>query len=147
MGHDRCLPDPVGPPHAGLRWLTGPRCGGGLPVKSADPARSRRCCRSSSSRRRPRRWRPSSGTASARLEPLAPRFVSVTYGAGGSTQERTHATVSRIVTETSADAGGAPHLRQQQAGRGGRDRATATGRRACATSWRCAATCPRRRPL
>jgi len=35
-----------------------------------------------------------------RLEPLAPRFVSVTYGAGGSTQERTHATVVRLVHET-----------------------------------------------
>jgi methylenetetrahydrofolate reductase (NADPH) len=35
------------------------------------------------------------------LEPLAPRFVSVTYGAGGSTRERTHATVSRIIKETS----------------------------------------------
>jgi len=35
-----------------------------------------------------------------RLEPLAPRFVSVTYGAGGSTQARTHATVSRILRET-----------------------------------------------
>jgi methylenetetrahydrofolate reductase (NADPH) len=35
-----------------------------------------------------------------RLEPLAPRFVSVTYGAGGSTRERTHATVSRILRET-----------------------------------------------
>jgi methylenetetrahydrofolate reductase (NADPH) len=35
------------------------------------------------------------------LEPLEPRFVSVTYGAGGSTRERTHATVQRILKETS----------------------------------------------
>jgi methylenetetrahydrofolate reductase (NADPH) len=35
-----------------------------------------------------------------RLEPLNPAFVSVTYGAGGSTRERTHATVRRIVLET-----------------------------------------------
>ena len=35
-----------------------------------------------------------------RLAPLAPRFVSVTYGAGGSTRDRTHATVKRIVEET-----------------------------------------------
>jgi methylenetetrahydrofolate reductase (NADPH) len=42
------------------------------------------------------------------LEPLAPRFVSVTYGAGGSTRERTHATVARIVRETSIPA--AAHL-------------------------------------
>src|SRR6266700_308847 len=35
-----------------------------------------------------------------RLAPLAPRFVSVTYGAGGSTRERTHATVKRILGET-----------------------------------------------
>jgi methylenetetrahydrofolate reductase (NADPH) len=34
------------------------------------------------------------------LAPLQPRFVSVTYGAGGSTRERTHATVARILDET-----------------------------------------------
>ena len=34
------------------------------------------------------------------LAPLGPRFVSVTYGAGGSTRERTHATVERILKET-----------------------------------------------
>src|SRR5258708_12232606 len=40
-------------------------------------------------------------SAIKRLEPLQPTFVSVTYGAGGSTRERTHATVKRIVEETS----------------------------------------------
>jgi methylenetetrahydrofolate reductase (NADPH) len=35
-----------------------------------------------------------------KLAPLTPNFVSVTYGAGGSTRERTHSTVRRIVTET-----------------------------------------------
>ncbi len=39
--------------------------------------------------------------AITQLEPLAPSFVSVTYGAGGSTRERTHATVARLVKETS----------------------------------------------
>jgi len=38
--------------------------------------------------------------AIGRLAPLSPHFVSVTYGAGGSTRERTHATVRRIVNET-----------------------------------------------
>ena len=35
-----------------------------------------------------------------RLAPLRPAFMSVTYGAGGSTRERTHATVARILNET-----------------------------------------------
>ncbi|MFL0414974.1 methylenetetrahydrofolate reductase [NAD(P)H] [uncultured Sphingomonas sp.] len=42
------------------------------------------------------------------LAPLGPRFVSVTYGAGGSTRERTHATVARIARETAIPA--AAHL-------------------------------------
>ncbi|MEZ5734308.1 MAG: methylenetetrahydrofolate reductase [NAD(P)H] [Novosphingobium sp.] len=42
------------------------------------------------------------------LAPLAPRFVSVTYGAGGSTRERTHATVARIIREVGLPA--AAHL-------------------------------------
>lgn len=43
-----------------------------------------------------------------RLAVLAPRFVSVTYGADGSTRERTHDAVARIADETSLTA--APHL-------------------------------------
>jgi methylenetetrahydrofolate reductase (NADPH) len=43
-----------------------------------------------------------------RLAPLAPRFVSVTYGADGSTRERTHNVVTRIQGETTLT--GAPHL-------------------------------------
>ena len=39
-------------------------------------------------------------TCIRKLEPLAPRFVSVTYGAGGTTQARTHATVARLLQET-----------------------------------------------
>jgi methylenetetrahydrofolate reductase (NADPH) len=39
--------------------------------------------------------------AITRLAPLDPAFVSVTYGAGGSTRERTHRTVKRILDETS----------------------------------------------
>ena len=35
-----------------------------------------------------------------RLAPLTPNFVSVTYGAGGSTRERTHSTIARILSET-----------------------------------------------
>jgi methylenetetrahydrofolate reductase (NADPH) len=51
-----------------------------------------------------------------RLAPLAPRFVSVTYGADGSTRERTHNIVSRIRAETRLTA--APHLTCVGASRG-----------------------------
>ncbi|MBX7493917.1 methylenetetrahydrofolate reductase [Qipengyuania sp. 1NDW9] len=49
------------------------------------------------------------------LEPLNPRFLSVTYGAGGSTRERTHEAVRRIVSETGIPA--AAHLTCVQATR------------------------------
>lgn len=51
-----------------------------------------------------------------RLAVLAPRFVSVTYGADGSTRERTHSAVERIADETSLTA--APHLTCIGASRG-----------------------------
>ena len=51
-----------------------------------------------------------------RLEPLAPKFVSVTYGAGGSTRERTHKTVQRILSETALVP--AAHLTCAEASRG-----------------------------
>ena len=64
------------------------------------------------------------------LEPLAPRFVSVTYGAGGSTRERTHATVARIASESAVPP--AAHLtcveasraEIEEVARGGHRRAT-----------------------
>lgn len=43
-----------------------------------------------------------------KLEPLQPDFVSVTYGAGASTRERTHGVIEKILTETSLNA--VPHL-------------------------------------
>ncbi len=51
-----------------------------------------------------------------RLAGLGPRFVSVTYGADGSTRERTHAAVARIISETDLTA--APHLTCIGASRG-----------------------------
>jgi methylenetetrahydrofolate reductase (NADPH) len=51
-----------------------------------------------------------------RLAGLGPRFVSVTYGADGSTRERTHAAVERIINETQLTP--APHLTCINASRG-----------------------------
>ena len=51
-----------------------------------------------------------------RLAPLEPSFVSVTYGAGGSTRERTHQTVKRILEET--DLAPAAHLTCVDASKG-----------------------------
>jgi methylenetetrahydrofolate reductase (NADPH) len=50
------------------------------------------------------------------LVPLGPTFVSVTYGAGGTTRERTHATVARIARETNVPA--AAHLTCVEASKG-----------------------------
>jgi len=51
-----------------------------------------------------------------RLAPLVPSFVSVTYGAGGSTRERTHSTIARILSDT--DLTPAAHLTCVGAARG-----------------------------
>jgi methylenetetrahydrofolate reductase (NADPH) len=79
------------------RWLTGPRFAR-LPAPGANaaaPALSFEFFPPRTEALETQLW-----TCIRRLEPLAPRFVSVTYGAGGSTQARTHATVTRIVRET-----------------------------------------------
>ncbi len=79
------------------RWLTGPRVGA-LPMRGAGqtpPALSFEFFPPKTDVLETQLW-----ACIRRLEPLAPRFVSVTYGAGGSTQSRTHSTVARIVTET-----------------------------------------------
>ncbi|PPQ27110.1 methylenetetrahydrofolate reductase [NAD(P)H] [Rhodopila globiformis] len=79
------------------RWLTGPRFSG-LPMRNADlpaPKLSFEFFPPRTEALEQQLW-----ACIKRLEPLAPRFVSVTYGAGGSTQARTHAIVSRIARET-----------------------------------------------
>ncbi len=79
------------------RWLTGPRFGP-LPVRGAGqapPQLSFEFFPPRTEALETQLW-----AAIRRLEPLAPRFVSVTYGAGGTTQARTHATVARLVTDT-----------------------------------------------
>ena len=79
------------------RWLTGPRIGG-LPardLRAPVPLLSFEFMPPRTEASETQLW-----ACVQRLAPLAPRFVSVTYGAGGSTQERTHATVARMVAET-----------------------------------------------
>jgi methylenetetrahydrofolate reductase (NADPH) len=79
------------------RWLTGPRVAGlPAPFEMPPPRLSFEFFPPRTEKLEEQLW-----ACIRRLEPLAPRFVSVTYGAGGSTQERTHQTVARIVRETS----------------------------------------------
>ena len=99
------------------RWLTGPRFAG-LPARDAalpPPALSFEFFPPRTEALEAQLW-----SCIRRLEPLAPRFVSVTYGAGGSTQARTHATVSRILRET--DLTPAAHLTCVDASREAVDR-------------------------
>jgi methylenetetrahydrofolate reductase (NADPH) len=87
------------------RWLTGPRFNA-LPAHGADHAAPKLSFEFFPPRTEAleqQLW-----TCIERLAPLAPRFVSVTYGAGGTTQARTHATVARITRETNLVA--AAHL-------------------------------------
>ncbi|MBP0463769.1 methylenetetrahydrofolate reductase [NAD(P)H] [Roseomonas sp. PWR1] len=79
------------------RWLTGPRVSAlPAPAEMPPPRLSFEFFPPKNDKLEEQLW-----ACIRRLEPLAPRFVSVTYGAGGSTQERTHATVSRLVSDTS----------------------------------------------
>jgi methylenetetrahydrofolate reductase (NADPH) len=86
------------PPPTLERWMTGPRVGA-LPTPDHDapaPQLSFEFFPPKTDALEQQLW-----ACIRRLEPLAPRFVSVTYGAGGTTQTRTHATVARIVADTS----------------------------------------------
>ena len=79
------------------RWLTGPRFTR-LPARGAGeaaPALSFEFFPPKTDALETQLW-----ACVHRLQSLHPRFVSVTYGAGGTTQARTHATVERIVRET-----------------------------------------------
>ncbi len=78
------------------RWLTGPRIAELPAAGQTPPVLSFEFFPPKSDVLEAQLW-----SCVRRLERLAPSFVSVTYGAGGSTQARTHATVTRLVTETS----------------------------------------------
>ena len=91
-------PEPDTAPPTLERWLTGPRFAA-LPTRAAAlpaPALSFEFFPPKNDALEAQLW-----TCVRRLEQLNPRFVSVTYGAGGTTQARTHATVTRLVKETS----------------------------------------------
>src|ERR1700722_13116902 len=86
------------PPQALERGLAGPRFGP-LPIFDANqkpPALSFEFFPPKTEALEQQLW-----ACIRRLEPLRPRFLSVTYGAGGTTRARTHATVARLVQETS----------------------------------------------
>jgi methylenetetrahydrofolate reductase (NADPH) len=107
MNTDTIIPSPTSldpeasPPGADAstlqRWLAQPRHGS-LPPRSRElpaPALSFEFFPPRTEALEAQLW-----ACIRRLEPLAPRFVSVTYGAGGTTQERTHTTVTRLASET-----------------------------------------------
>ncbi|MCQ8239663.1 methylenetetrahydrofolate reductase [NAD(P)H] [Rhizosaccharibacter radicis] len=79
------------------RWLTGPRLAG-LPAPGSfrtPPQLSFEFFPPRTEALEQQLW-----SCIRRLEPLRPSFVSVTYGAGGSTQARTHDTVARLARDT-----------------------------------------------
>ncbi len=97
------------------RWLTGPRIQG-LPalLGSRPPVLSFEFFPPRTEALEAQLW-----SCIRRLEPLCPSFVSVTYGAAGSTQARTHDTVARLVRETTLTP--AAHLTCVGASRGAVD--------------------------
>ena len=89
---------PASEPATLERWLTGPRVRG-VPTRdlgTPPPTLSFEFFPPKNDVLEAQLW-----SCIRRLETLAPSFVSVTYGAGGSTQARTHATIARLVAETS----------------------------------------------